>query len=304
MPHDPPLNAAEVALLGRLEAEFVDASGPFSIESLREGLHGEFAPRADRALQKWPVTVSETTINGTSCQVVAPQNAPTTHSILHFFGGGYVSGCPAYDLPITAALACETQARVIAPRYPLAPEHPFPAALHTAIGIYREVCATLGDAPLTISGESAGGGLACAVVQFAMSNGLRTPDAMLLFSPWVDLSVPDSPVKDPTLDLETVEAFSKLYAGDTPLHDPRVSPLLGPIPSDWPPTYLSTAQYDYLRPMVEDLHQKLQAANVPCRYFDAPHGWHVFELYDELRQAALSLRAAADFVDQALTSSP
>jgi hypothetical protein len=31
MPHDPPLNAAEVALLRRLEAEFVDASGPFSI---------------------------------------------------------------------------------------------------------------------------------------------------------------------------------------------------------------------------------------------------------------------------------
>ena len=61
--------------------------------------------------------------------------------------------------------------------------------------------------------KSAGGGLACAVVQFAMSNGLRTPDAMLLFSPWVDLSVPDSPVKDPTLDLEAVEGVFKALCG-------------------------------------------------------------------------------------------
>src|SRR5690606_33322139 len=110
--------------------------------------------------------------------------APMRH--FYLFGGGYISGEPEADLPISAHLAAGLPAEVISPAYRLAPEPPWPAAPQDALAAYRAFVAAAA-APFAVIGESAGGGLALSMLQAAKAEGLTMPAALVLLSPWVDL---------------------------------------------------------------------------------------------------------------------
>src|SRR4051812_31549560 len=55
--------------------------------------------------------------------------------IVHFHGGGYRLGSAASSAAFVARLAAATGWSVLLPDYRLAPEHPFPAALHDAAAV-------------------------------------------------------------------------------------------------------------------------------------------------------------------------
>ena len=67
-----------------------------------------------------------------------PHSDPT---LLYMHGGGYVTCSPASHRHLLATLASLTGARIFAPAYRLAPEHPFPAALDDVEVCYRELLA-------------------------------------------------------------------------------------------------------------------------------------------------------------------
>ena len=251
-------------------------------------------PRSARALQRWPVRVSEQRIAGVSCQIVEPPDVSTkAPGVLYFFGGGYGSGSPDYDLAITAPLAVLGECRIVAPRYSLAPENPFPAGLKQCIALYTALAK---DGPLCLSGESAGGGMALSVARAARDAGLPAPLRLALFSPWVDVSETATAlcerVDDPTMTGDDLRLFSRAYLGDARASDPRASPALGDFPPDWPETLLTTGSRDLLGPMVRALARRLPAA----RLIDRRDMWHVFELYDERPEALETLKAAAAFL--------
>src|SRR5438874_8792323 len=54
-------------------------------------------------------------------------------AILYLFGGGFVLGSPDTRRKTAGHLALAAKARVFAPNYRLAPEHPFPAAIDDAV---------------------------------------------------------------------------------------------------------------------------------------------------------------------------
>jgi len=268
-----------------------------SIRSVRASHEADFRPRSARALARWPVRVSEQRIAGVSCQIVEPVDTPVGAgggpTILYFFGGGYGSGSPDYDLAITAPLAVLSGCRIVAPRYAVAPENPLPAGLDQCTGVY----AALGkDGPLCLSGESAGGGMAMSVTRAAGDAGLPAPLRLALFSPWVALreaaTASCEGVDDPTMTGEDLRLFARAYLGDAPTTDPRASPALGTFAAEWPPTLLTTGSRDRLGPMVRALAGRLPTA----RLIDRAGMWHVFELYDECPEALETLEAAAAFL--------
>ena len=89
--------------------------------------------------------------------------------------------------PITASLA-KGGFNVFVPEYRLAPENPYPAAVDVAEKVWNGLVAS-GYAPgsIAISGDSAGGGLALALMLRLRNNGKALPAAAALFSPWTDL---------------------------------------------------------------------------------------------------------------------
>ena len=89
-----------------------------------------------------------------------------------------------------------------------------------------------------------------ALTQQAAAAGLTAPAALVLLSPWLDLTMTD-PAQvalekvDPLLSRAGPEAAGRWYAGAWPTADPRVSPMFGDIAA-LPQTLLFCGTHDIL----------------------------------------------------------
>src|SRR5258708_9027551 len=83
--------------------------------------------------------------------------------ILYLHGGGYVTGWPGLCRDLTWRLATLCRVCVLSIDYRLAPEHPFPAALHDAVAAYLWLLAPGADPKrVPLWGGSADGALCLA----------------------------------------------------------------------------------------------------------------------------------------------
>ena len=81
--------------------------------------------------------------------------------ILHLHGGGFTLGSATSSVGFASDLARKAGMSAITVDYRLAPEHPYPAALHDVIAAYQALLeGESAGAPIVLSGESAGGNLA------------------------------------------------------------------------------------------------------------------------------------------------
>lgn len=143
------------------------------------------------AAQRWPGTTVETA-GSVSVRVHRPSTPPHPTSgrpgILWIHGGGYVVGHPAMDDAGCRRLSTRFGAVVVAPRYRLAPEHPFPAALedcHEAL-VWMAGLPEVDPTRIVIGGASAGGGLGAAVCLLARERGVVSPVLQFLHYPMLD----------------------------------------------------------------------------------------------------------------------
>ena len=154
------------------------------------------------------------------------------------------------------------------PQYRLAPEEPFPAGLNDALAALAALRDEIGDARLIVSGDSAGAGLAAAIGVLAAAG--RTPriDAIVLLSPWLDLTV-SAPAyaenaADPLFSLASAEVAAELYLQGLDPRHPLASPLFAPV-RGFAPTLVSVGTGEVLRDDALRFHAKLVAAGVDAR---------------------------------------
>ena len=128
------------------------------------------------------VTLVERTLGGVPALDVRVAGADQDGVILYLHGGGYIIGSARTGANLAAPLSRRTGVPAVSLEYRLAPEHPFPAGIHDALAAYRE----LAGQNVVIAGDSAGGGLALAVLLAARAEGLPQPAGAVLFSPWTE----------------------------------------------------------------------------------------------------------------------
>ncbi|NYH51076.1 acetyl esterase/lipase [Nocardiopsis arvandica] len=124
-------------------------------------------------------------------RVYRPEERRSDAALLWIHGGGLVIGRAAQDDPLCNATALELGVTVVSAEYRLAPEHPYPVALndcHAAWAWLLENAGSLGVDPsrVAVGGQSAGGGLAAALVQRLHDEGGTRPVAQWLLSPMLD----------------------------------------------------------------------------------------------------------------------
>lgn len=256
--------------------------------AIREG----WAPAMAAARAEFGVAERSVDVGGVDCVELVGDRGPAG-TVLYFYGGGHTVGSPEEDVVITAALASTAAVRVVAPRYPLAPEAPYPAAVDCAETVYRALLETIDPTAIVIAGESAGGNLALALFQRIGRAGLPQPAAFVLLSPWADMAFTGDSHRtnrDPTLVLTDgdLAEMASLYRGTTPADDPMVSPIHADFTS-MPPTFMTTGTRDLLLSDATRLDRamRLDGVDVTLRVWEGM--WHVFEFYRELPEARASV---------------
>jgi len=204
--------------------------------------------------------------------------------VLYLHGGGYTTGSPALYRHFTARIATAVRAHVLVIDYRLAPEHPFPAALDDADAAYRWLLAGKAEPRSTvIMGDSAGGGLALALLLKLRDGGRDRPVAAVALSPWTDLALTGASLahnarSDPMLNLADTRLFADSYlAGADPCH-PYASPLYGD-PAGLPPTLIQAGSDEILRDDAVRIAEKMRAAGCHVEievWPRMPHAWHLF----------------------------
>lgn len=215
-------------------------------------------------------------------QEKAPQ-ATDTH-VLYLHGGGYVFGGVTTHRQVVDGIALIANATVWMPDYRLAPEHPFPAALDDAFSAYQALLSQGVPADkIIIAGDSAGGGLALALALRLRDERQPLPKGLVLFSPWVDLTVTRTShvfhaKRDPMLLPAGLQSCAEAYCGSTPHDHPYCSPLFADF-SGLPPVCVQVGSDEILYDDAIELHQSLLRANVTAdlQVFDGM--WHVFQLH-------------------------
>ncbi|KAK4047555.1 hypothetical protein OIV83_005342 [Microbotryomycetes sp. JL201] len=88
--------------------------------------------------------------------------------------------------------ARKLNAKAFAVNLRLAPQYPFPCALHDALASYLYLISPQGGnfkpAQILVAGDSAGGGLALSLLVLLRDSGIALPAGAILISPWVDLA--------------------------------------------------------------------------------------------------------------------
>ena len=217
----------------------------------------------------------DTTLGGRPAEKLTPRGASTQRVILYFHGGGYIVGSTRTHRALAAHLAEAAGCAVFTLDYRLAPEHPYPAALDDAEGAFHALAAEFDE--VVVGGDSAGGGLAIAVAIRLRAAGARTPAALGLISPWIDLTGAQGVIeRDDMLKRTWSDACAAAYAGDRPVAElvPAVDDLSG-----LPPTIIHVGDKEMLRPDSEWLAEGLRSAGVPVELRVIPDMWHIWHLH-------------------------
>lgn len=223
-------------------------------------------------------------------------------TIFHIHGGGFALGSAAGSVGLASSLARKTGMRAVSVDYRLAPEHPYPAALHDVTAAYRALLEQPGSAGhIVVSGESAGGNLAIELLIAGKAQGLTMPAAALLLSPMTDLTVTGSSyagkaMADPAITAQAIRTRAVDYLAGTDPADPAVSPIFADL-SGLPPLLIQAGSHEVLLDDATRLAAKAAADDVAVILDITPGVPHVFQAFAALLdEADAALNRAARFV--------
>ncbi len=223
-------------------------------------------------------------------------------TILYLHGGAYIACTEETHRAVTCALSNQARSRVFAPAYRLAPEHPFPAALDDAMAAADWLASQGVDPARTIvAGDSAGGGLALALLVARRDAGKPAFAGGLLFSPWTDLAATGASIRtndgrDAMFVGAGVAPTALAYLQQTPATHPLASPHYASH-AGLPPLCIQASADEVLLSDAERLAQSVAAAGGDAtfrRWPGVPHVWQLFTPY--LPEARDAIEAAVAWI--------
>lgn len=248
--------------------------------------------------------LSSDTLRGVPAEWVEQTRKPSRRVLVYLHGGAYAVGAPRVYRELCARLALRLPARVLSVDYRLAPEHPFPAAIEDSVAVYRALLERgIAAADIVLAGDSAGGGLSLACALRLRELNLPQPAALLLFSPWTDLSLSGDSIcqcagTELMLDAEGLREAAQDYLAGQDARTPLASPLFADL-RGLPPTLIQVSDAELLYDDSRRLAQALQAAGVQTQLQVWPGLWHVWQVFVGLMpEADAALREACAFVAQ------
>ncbi|HEY4256645.1 MAG TPA: alpha/beta hydrolase, partial [Candidatus Udaeobacter sp.] len=223
--------------------------------------------------------------------------------LLFFHGGGYCSGSIVSHRSMATETGRAAGMRMLAIAYRLAPEHPFPAAYDDALMAWRFLRNQgILAAHIAIGGDSAGAGLAVALVRRLRDAGEELPSCAWLVSPWTDLTMSGSTLAtkatlDPIIHKEYLNELADAYLPvGMDRKDPRVSPLYADL-GNFPPILIQVGSTETLLDDATRFAATAGAADVSVTLEVWPHMIHAWPLWNAgLEDGRRALANAGAFI--------
>ncbi len=235
------------------------------------------------AAPKGDVTVTTFAVGDIPCDAVRPEFAYNPrYAILYAHGGGYICGGLEYSRILASKMATGCGFTTYSFAYRLAPENPYPAALEDGMAVWDHLTGMYEPDHILIAGDSAGGNLALCMVQKLLAEKRGIPKAMLLFSPWADMTGTAESYEinkdvDPILTGDYVMDAARAYmtdAGDP--HKPEFSPLFGDF-KGFPPVYIMAGRNEILLDDSIRLKERISESGGKAELDIEENGWHVYQ---------------------------
>jgi epsilon-lactone hydrolase len=243
------------------------------------------------------VQTSTASLGGIPVVNVDVAGADSGKVILYIHGGAYAIGTAASSVPLASDLARRVGAHLVSVDYRLAPESRYPAAVDDAVAAYRALLDSGRSASsIAIAGESAGAGLALAMLVALRDAGLPQPSSALLMSPWADLTLSGDSIAakaavDPALTPEGLRRRAAEYIAGGDPRNGLISPIFADL-AGLSPLLVQVGSHEILLDDSTRLAARAAAADVAVRLEVTPGVPHVFQ----------SFAAMLDEGDAALTS--
>ncbi|MGG4627064.1 alpha/beta hydrolase [Serratia odorifera] len=211
---------------------------------------------------------------------LTPRTGKRDLHILYLHGGAYVNPLLRAHWSIIGAVINATGATVTVPLYALAPENDYRVGTALIDTIYDSIVSTRKSEQIVVMGDSAGGNAALTLALRRRDNGLSLPDHLILFAPWLDLSLKDAEMRelesrDIMLGVDGLRECGRMWAGDISPSASSMSPLYADL-RGMPPMTIFQGDRDIFVVDARKFAVKAKAAGVTVDYHEYPGGFHVF----------------------------
>ena len=141
--------------------------------------------------------------------------------IMYVHGGSYVADLEKEHWKTCGDIINQLGCTIILPDYPLTPKYNYKDTINMMESLYKKVIQQVEPSNFVVMGDSAGGGLALALVEKMGEENITMPNQTILISPWLDVRMNNPKIaeieeNDPMLNKSALKLAGENYAGKDP----------------------------------------------------------------------------------------
>jgi len=240
--------------------------------------------------------------------VISPLVLKNKKKVLYLHGGAFIKCITQSHVDMLFDLANRIGCEFYVPLYTLADHQLYPFQKKQVLNIYTALEKEFGARNLVLMGDSAGGNLACGLIDDLISSEIPTPSKLILISPWLNLVFNHPDIikyeeRDKILSIKWLNSAIKKYVGNMAvpnLKNPKLSPIYLNNLSRFPTTLYFTGDADMFFPDSILFKEKSLKQGMKLHFVEIKGGFHVFPAAPAwfVPEANISRSQIASFVSQ------
>lgn len=233
--------------------------------------------RVPAPVSKALLKVADVEVDGPVVRLTPKGGARGTH-VIYTHGGCYTYPIKSLHWDLLATLIEGAGVSIDVPLYPLAPDHTMDESYELLETVYDDAART--HERVFLAGDSAGGGLALGQALHYRDTGRPAPVGIILFSPWVDLTMTNPAIAglskvDRMLAAPGLVAAGQWWAGSRDPREPLASPLFGEL-ANLAPVHVFQGGYDLLAADAVELVERIRRSGGEATLELVERAFHVY----------------------------